>query len=458
MTAEPYVLELFAGPGGWSTGAGLLGLGPHLGIEWDKAACQTARAAGHLRLQLDVALMDPAEFGPVWLLIGSPPCQGFSRAGLRGGIDDTPRILAHVQRVRDAGGWVDWDDADNLTDSKSALVLEPLRYALALRPNYIALEQVPDVEPLWHAVATVLRHHGYSVDVGTLDAECYGVPQTRDRAILVASRIDTARLPEPIMQRYDHCGVDWGEGLFGNPLPKWVSMAEALGWADGVVGFPRLADSDDTVDLDGVAYRARDLRDTAEPAQAVTEKARSWSVHYRGGNQENAARRPTDEPAPTVAFGHNSTGMVWEGPDVVRVKQARDSGPGAERPPRAADAPSFTVRAQGSGSHPSGVRWMLNRPSTTVAGDARIAPPGHKDRANGERQFGEGAVRVSVEEAACLQSFPAGYPWSGSRTKQYEQVGNAVPPLLAVAVLGALLGRPWQSICLGAYARQEANI
>lgn len=405
MTAEPYVLELFAGPGGWPTGAGLLGLGPHLGIEWDKAACQTARAAGHLRLQLDVALMDPAEFGPVWLLIGSPPCQGFSRAGLRGGIDDTPRILAHVQRVRDAGGWVDWDDADNLTDSKSALVLEPLRYALALRPNYIALEQVPDVEPLWHAVATVLRHHGYSVDVGTLDAECYGVPQTRDRAILVASRIDTARLPEPIMQRYDPCGVDWGEGLFDNPLPKWVSMAEALGW--------------------GLDDRP------------------SWTVS--GGGAESGGAEPF---ANAKARAHLA--------DVVY--QARDSGPGAEREPRPSDAPSFTVRAQGSGSHPSGVRWMLNRPSTTVAGDARIAPPGHKDRANGERQFGEGTVRVSVEEAACLQSFPAGYPWSGSRTKQYEQVGNAVPPLLAVAVLGALLGRPWQSICLGAYARQEANI
>lgn len=451
MTAESYVLELFAGPGGWSTGAALLDLGSHLGLEWDRAACLTARAAGHLRLQVDVAAMDPAEFGPVWMLIGSPPCQGFSRAGLRGGIDDTPRILAHVRRVRDAGGWVGWDDADNLTDSKSALVLEPLRYALALRPNYIALEQVPDVEPLWHAVAAVLRDHGYSVNVGTLDAECYGVPQTRDRAILVAALNGPVALPEPIMQRYDPRGVDWGEGLFDNPLPKWVSMAEALGWDEGSASC-RLHRGAGMTERHGERPDTPDTR----PAPVITSKARTvtWeTLVYRNGNQANAAERPITAPAPTVLFGHRANDVRW-----LNVAQARDSGPGAERDPRPRDAPSFTVRAQGSGSHPSGVRWMLNRPSTTVAGDACIAPPGHKDRANGEHQFGEGTVRVSVEEAACLQSFPAGYPWSGSRTKQYEQVGNAVPPLLAVAVLGALLHLLWQDICLGAYARQEANI
>ncbi|MCZ1012356.1 DNA cytosine methyltransferase [Streptomyces lydicus] len=44
-------------------------------------------------------------------------------------------------------------------------------------------------------------------------------------------------------------------------------------------------------------------------------------------------------------------------------------------------------------------------------------------------------IRVSVADAAALQTFPSGHPFRGSRTKQYEQIGNAMPPLLAEAVI-----------------------
>jgi DNA (cytosine-5)-methyltransferase 1 len=61
-------LDLFAGPGGWDTGLALLGVPSPLGVEHDRDAVATARAAWHLRLdhdQADVAALNPADYGPV---------------------------------------------------------------------------------------------------------------------------------------------------------------------------------------------------------------------------------------------------------------------------------------------------------------------------------------------------------------------------------------------------------
>lgn len=93
---------------------------------------------------------------------------------------------------------------------------------------------------------------------------------------------------------------------------------------------------------------------------------------------------------------------------------------------------------------PSEGEWLLRRPATTVTGTNRLAPPGY--RTHGMPQFGPGSIRLDVADMARLQTFRDGYPWAGTVTQQRQQIGNAVPPLLAAHVLSAL--------GLGAY-RQE---
>lgn len=406
-------VDLFAGPGGWDEGARALGLRT-IGVEYDHLACKTAVAAGHPRVRADVRSIPLHPFAGVPGLIGSPPCPTFSAAGKGSGRHDLPLLLEAITLLGQ-GVWPA-DLIDACDDERTALTLEPLRWALYLRPEWIVLEQVKEVLPVWEAMAVVLREHGYSVATGKLYAEEYGVPQTRVRAVLVASRVREVALPVPTHTRYRKGKPRQADGL----LP-WVSMADALGWTEGqVVGFPRRADTDDVVTLDGVAYRARDLRPTTEPAQALTEKVRSWTLATPSMNRANdrTVPRTLDQPAVTVAVGNGSAELEWRPTE-------RQPGLGGT-----------VVRAEVADRKP----WCEDRPATTLATRDLVADPGaNANRYNGSTKSRNDGVRVSVQEAGVLQSFPADYPWQGARTKQYQQVGNAVPPLLALAVLEAVL-------------------
>lgn len=227
-------LDLFAGPGGWSLACRELGI-DETGIDTSTPACATARAAGHTRVQADVTTYPIPTVGNHDGLIASPPCQTFSTAGKGTGRRSLDVLLAAVPLVgmgldpTDAIGqargdaWL-WGTPDDL-DERSALVLEPLRYARTMRPTWFALEQVPDVLPVWEAYARVLRGWGYHAATRILSAECYGVPQTRKRAILVAHRDRPVMLPAATHSRYHGNATRLDRGV----LP-WVSMADALGW------------------------------------------------------------------------------------------------------------------------------------------------------------------------------------------------------------------------------------
>ncbi len=481
-----------------------------LGVETNEWACATATAAGHECLQADVAALDPASLAPVWGLIGSPPCQAYSTAGKGLGRQDKPLVIACAHELA-AGHDSRAVRLAECADRRSLLTVEPLRYALALRPRWIALEQVPAVLELWTIFASLLEVHGYHTAAGVLSAERYGVPQTRKRAFLIASLDGAVELPAATHRSYHPRRKETPEEELA--LAPWVSMAQALGWSTAdQVGFPRRNDtpSNHRARSDDGEYRARDRRPgcepaatltsrtrswsrqpcvqirrsgsrieegfdpTAAPAQAVTSRVDRWQAHdvetedwpaqrpaptlvttrrsrdgalvgrqlppgegverggwaWRNGTQRNASVRGVGEPAPTVFFGHSLNTVVWV-PCADETCQR-----GAQ--PRPVESPAPTMLAAGLAKGTP--VWAGRRPATTVACDRRVHPPGHKQNAGDppgryQQRRGVNAVRVTVEQAAILQGFPAGYPWQGARTRQFEQIGNAVPPPLAHRVL-----------------------
>jgi DNA (cytosine-5)-methyltransferase 1 len=431
------ILDLFAGAGGWEEALRPLGLSA-LGIETEPWACETARAAGHERLQADVAALDPLEFAPVWGLIGSPPCQAYSTAGKGLGRADKPLVIACAHELA-AGHDSRAARLQECRDPRSLLTVEPLRFALALKPRWIALEQVPAVLELWSLFAQLLAAHEYQTATGILSAERYGVPQTRKRAFLIASLDGPVSLPDPTHRSYNPRRKETpAEEL---ELLPWVSMAEALGWQPAEqVGFPRRTDtpSNRPAEADTGTYRKRDRRAACDPALTLTARTRSWTRTtengwaWRNGTQVNACVRDAGEPAPTVHFGHSANTVEW----VPCAYETRQRG----ARPRLISQPAPTMLAAGLAKGTP--IWAGRRPATTVACDPRVSLPGAKRDARRPNAPGrcQGAVRVTVEQAAALQGFPADYPWQGARTRQFEQVGNAVPPPLARRVLEQAIG------------------
>lgn len=164
--------------------------------------------------------------------------------------------------------------------------------------------------------------------------------------------------------------------------------------------------------------------------------------------------RPVAPPTPTHAehpqqrlFGDPEMPWVtmaqalgWEG---TRSVGQWKLNPGENRHPlQPVDTPARTI----TGS--AWKNWAWERPATTVAGDHRIWPPGHRINSDDiarlgtdeaarrySNRAGTDAIRVTTAELAALQTFPLGYPFAGTKTAVGRQIGNAVPPLLARRLL-----------------------
>ena len=171
-------VDLFAGAGGLSLGFHLAdrGFTPVFAVEHDHAAASTfGRNFGCDVFDGDI------EYGPSYpeadVIIGGPPCQGFSPLG----------------RDRD----------DESRAQMNALWKHYLDAVRTIRPKAFVIENVPEFqrsaqfEELLELLGADTELNAYSVAYGVLNAADYGVPQNRRRGILVAIRDCESALPWP---------------------------------------------------------------------------------------------------------------------------------------------------------------------------------------------------------------------------------------------------------------------
>lgn len=188
-TGEVLACDLFAGAGGFSLGALLAGIRVVAAIEWDQLACKTYRSnlistglTKTLLFEEDISTLDPAKIRRATrlsrsrcdILLGGPPCQGFS---------------AH--RLNNSG----------VNDPRNALLLRYFEYVRVFRPTYFLVENVPGL--LWPKHKKFLKAF-YSLATAAnygvlnpvlINARDYGVPQSRRRVFLLG--YDRNRVAEP---------------------------------------------------------------------------------------------------------------------------------------------------------------------------------------------------------------------------------------------------------------------
>jgi DNA (cytosine-5)-methyltransferase 1 len=455
-------LDLFAGTG-WGVACRRLGI-KESGVEIMPEAVATRTANGMETIYNDVwdglqltAEQHRAQYGSYGLLIASPPCQTFSLAGKGAGRDALNDVLEAIElhAYKDADALLRFGEKH---DPRTALVLTPLAYVWRDRPRIVALEQVPTVLPVWEACAEVMREWGYEVETAVLNAEQYGVPQTRKRAILVARRGGPVSLPTPTHSRYYSRTPE----KLDPGVKKWISMAEALGWqgrnpAEQIfcptnlrpnAGFragdrpaSSLAFGHDKprwITPDELA----EYRETGAPNPGVklTQAEAAALQSYPSG------RGLTNRPAPTITGGGTEAGGAEP---IAKFRERYTSSPdwvGSTERLTAAEAAALQSYPAGIYVHPmsNGRRgiWPADEPAPTIRGVNRPMPGTYQGHERDACAPADAHARLTEAESAALQTYEPPFVWCGTKTKQFLQIGNAVPPLLAEHILAALVGIP----------------
>lgn len=456
----PRVLDLFAGCGGLSLGFQAAGFEIAAAVEFDPDAAASHGANFHpgdprhavardiTRLTPE-ALADELELGDVVsavdVIVGGPPCQAFARVGrskLRE-IDEHPEAFKH--------------------DPRAQLYLEYLHYVEAFRPLALLMENVPDIlnhggQNVAEETCEVLREKGYVAGYTLLNASYFGVPQMRERMILVAYRKELGvevSFPEP--SHYMELPPGYaGSRQVALKFLSGLKPGEAVSYVEAPVPAPDLTPAVTaqdalgdlppiTLHLEGKLRRgARRFEDLIPydrpPSSDYGALMRSWPgytndeglrdhvIRYLPRDWKLFARLNAGDQYPE-AHRHAVTMFNEELARLSKKGKAPAEGSDAWNDLWDSFVPPYDV-----GKFPN--KWRKMEPDLPAR--TLMAHLG-KDSYSHIHYDSAQARTISVREAARLQSFPDGFVFRGTMNPAFRQIGNAVPPLLGKAVASEMM-------------------
>ncbi len=461
---KPRVLDLFAGCGGISLGFYSAGFEIVGAVEIDQHAAAShainfhnnskkhavARDIIHtepeeLVTELDLGILGEA----IDVIVGGPPCQAFARIGrakLRE-IDEHPEAYIH--------------------DPRGNLYLRYLHYVRSFKPVAILMENVPDIlnyggHNVAEEIADVLTGLGYTCRYTLLNAVHYGVPQMRERMFLVAYINEICPetfFPKPTNYHVLPRGYEGSRqvalqtvsidrlNLFNkntaffvpteppNELPPAITAKEALddlpsicSHLDGSLkrGARRFTDF--------VPYPQKQLFELSEYGRLM----RQWpGFENKKGVFDHVIRYlPRDydifekmKPGDQYPEAYNVAIKLFE----EKLSTLQSSNKKINREMYNNLLKSI-VPPYDPNKFPN--KWRKMEPDAPAR--TLMAHLG-KDSYSHIHYDSQQKRTISVREAARLQSFPDGFKFSGTMNPAFRQIGNAVPPLMALAIAHTMM-------------------
>lgn len=397
-----------------------------------------------VKIYTDVADLDPAEVEPVDVLTGGSPCQGFSVAGRRTGLEHgESRLFADYVRVLDGLAerglrWAVWENVPgvlSIENDDGERTFEHVVAALVRAREPVRLAR----RARWNAGMAARGQRAVSWRI--LDSRHFGVPQRRRRVYACVALGDPAEdrafrallaLPE---------GSDGDPDACGQTRPRARAAAAPSPRADGI---PTLAGT-----LTGGGDRGwrADPQEVAQglvvPDQASTITA-SMGNGFTGNTQDaNVVAVRGDESHALTAEGHDaSEDGTGRGTPVVALTYAvePETGQGANlRARRVDESPAVTATSEARSTdrgvrvvEPMAVRMGWGNSRESIRTDDHVGTLATDGAAHVAEQTSEdnpawGVRRLTPVECERLQAFPDGWTEpAGSDSGRYRALGNAV--------------------------------